>query len=259
MEFAEDPIPSGFIPLRAAYDLYVQAIWRGGSPIADLENENIYRDADPSIVEIAKASQTVVTDRMASEFFSNFRCSSLDAVKRSGESCETADLRAGLADGDCFVRHTQLEPWLDAHIERSNLCNSNSPLVIALNDYLFCLASHGLVSSGKIESWAEQWGLPPLASKPDPESHNPLNASRWTLCMTVSWIVWRNVDAVRDAMNDYRSECREWRHFHRRLPAARDHEGVDVWGENCWRWSLSAFGCLRHMKRLTRMPVKDQR
>ena len=46
--------------------------------------------------------------------------------------------------------------------------------------------------------------------RPPPEKYNPDKRSRWSITMTVAWIVRRDLDAVRNEWDDYRNGCADW-------------------------------------------------
>jgi hypothetical protein len=47
--------------------------------------------------------------------------------------------------------------------------------------------------------------------RPPPEKYDPDKRSRWSITMTAAWIIWRDLDAVRNECDDYREECTDWR------------------------------------------------
>ena len=46
--------------------------------------------------------------------------------------------------------------------------------------------------------------------RPPPEKYDPDKLSHWSITMTVAWIIWREIDAVRNECDDYRNECADW-------------------------------------------------
>ena len=45
--------------------------------------------------------------------------------------------------------------------------------------------------------------------RPPPEKYDPDKLSHWSITMTVAWIIWGEIDAVRNEWDDYRNElCR---------------------------------------------------
>ena len=47
--------------------------------------------------------------------------------------------------------------------------------------------------------------------RPPPGKYDPDSRSHWSITMTVAWIIWRDIDAVRNEWDDYRNECADWR------------------------------------------------
>jgi hypothetical protein len=43
--------------------------------------------------------------------------------------------------------------------------------------------------------------------RPPPEKYDPDKRSRWPITGTVAWIIWRGIDAVRNELDEYRSDC----------------------------------------------------
>jgi hypothetical protein len=58
--------------------------------------------------------------------------------------------------------------------------------------------------TSKDEAWARR-------VRPPPEKYDPDKRSRWSITMTVAWIIWHDRDAVRNQYDDYRNECADWR------------------------------------------------
>jgi hypothetical protein len=46
--------------------------------------------------------------------------------------------------------------------------------------------------------------------RPPPEKYDPDKRSRWSITMTVAWIIRRDLDAVRNEWDDYRNGCADW-------------------------------------------------
>ena len=47
--------------------------------------------------------------------------------------------------------------------------------------------------------------------RPPPERYDPDKLSHWSITMTLAWIIWGDIDAVRNEWDDYRNECADWR------------------------------------------------
>jgi hypothetical protein len=46
--------------------------------------------------------------------------------------------------------------------------------------------------------------------RPPPERYDPDNLSHWSITMTVAWIIWGEIDAVRNEWDIYRDGCADW-------------------------------------------------
>ena len=46
--------------------------------------------------------------------------------------------------------------------------------------------------------------------RPPPEKYDPDKLPDWSITMTVAWIIWREIDAVRNECDDYREKCSDW-------------------------------------------------
>ena len=77
-----DLIPEGCISLSGAFDLFSSRLWNGHSPMAELHNENIYRNAPAIVADACRASLARVTDQMLAEMVHAFASGSLDALVR---------------------------------------------------------------------------------------------------------------------------------------------------------------------------------
>jgi hypothetical protein len=52
-----------------------------------------------------------------------------------------------------------------------------------------------------------------LSVRPPEGAFDPDKLSHWSLTMTIAWIIWGDIDAVREEWDDYRGQCVEWRFF----------------------------------------------
>jgi hypothetical protein len=240
-----DLIPEGCISLCAAYDSFASGLWSGRDSVAELRDRITYAEGPPQLVGRSKASLAAVTDSMLAEFRYAFATGSLGALVRPSGAHENFAIpqdswawvhfpeRAflsekivpghggywdGLVGRIPFVRRSEFDPWLSAKIDRK--CSPEaipSPAIQALRTHLIGLAQSGFLPSGEVENLASRWGLEPFASTPAEERHDPMKLSHWTLAMAASWIVWRDINCVRRAMDSYRSESWEWNSFGRQF------------------------------------------
>jgi len=106
----------------------------------------------------------------------------------------------------------------------------------------------GRIEPDEAEDLAEQQGVGPLKPRPSPsvyEANDPNHLARWSICMAVSWIAWRDLDRVREACDAFRRECYSWQRHRwqesngvRARAARRKGEGVES-GEG---WKLEKLG-----------------
>ena len=59
--------------------------------------------------------------------------------------------------------------------------------------------------------------------RPPEGFHDPDQLSHWSVPMTVAWIIWGDLDAVREQWDDYRANCADWT-FVRDADAVRDEQ-----------------------------------
>ena len=83
---------------------------------------------------------------------------------------------------------------------------------------LIGLAQDGIVSGDELETLARTWGIRPFAQKPSEEEYQPQRYPYWTLPMVITWIAFRDMDAVREQINDYRKASWDWQRAERRIP-----------------------------------------
>ncbi len=69
----------------------------------------------------------------------------------------------------------------------------------------------GALTPAGAEAEAARLGIRPLLDRPDPAVFDPMREDRWTLTMTIAWIVWRTPDAVRENWHAYVIGCEQWR------------------------------------------------
>jgi len=73
----------------------------------------------------------------------------------------------------------------------------------------------GELTPNAAEAEAERLGIGPLLAHPDPADFDPMEQDRWTLPMTIAWIVWRTPEAVREHWDAYVIGCHRWREVYR--------------------------------------------
>ena len=82
--------------------------------------------------------------------------------------------------------------------------------VLSERDELLERARNGEITPREAEAEAGRLGLGPLASHPADYEFDPRATSRWSLSMSLAWILWRDFGEVRKWDNAYRAECRNW-------------------------------------------------
>jgi hypothetical protein len=79
-----------------------------------------------------------------------------------------------------------------------------------LRNDLISKARVGEITCDQAEAAAEEAGIPPLRSKPDPAEFDPMKKSRWPLVQAIAWIAWRDFNLVMQHSPEYRSQCTHW-------------------------------------------------
>ncbi|WP_395449381.1 hypothetical protein ACHMW7_05775 [Aminobacter sp. UC22_36] len=130
-----------------------------------------------------------------------------------------------------FIHEPEFQAWLEGFKGEARNRETTSGMCLRLaKDELIDAAFYGRVSPADALSLTEKWGLPPLDRRPNAASFDPMRQAKWTLAMTVAWIVWRTSEAVRDNWDSYRIECWEWRGHRSRLPVNGGSEWQEVEG-----------------------------
>lgn len=94
--------------------------------------------------------------------------------------------------------------------------------------------------------------------RPPPEKYDPDTISRWSITMMVAWIIWREIDAVRNEWDGYRDKCADWVW----VPATRAKLVIpdlqdDLKKESPWhlhQWKPSGWNGLRRRARSGNIP-----
>jgi hypothetical protein len=77
--------------------------------------------------------------------------------------------------------------------------------------------SKGEITPEQAEIEAEKHNFS-LLDNPDPQYYDPMQEAYWTYPMVLAWMVWQNIDDVRDYWNDYREKTNYWQPQTRGLP-----------------------------------------
>ncbi|SDB59482.1 hypothetical protein [Bauldia litoralis] len=72
-------------------------------------------------------------------------------------------------------------------------------------------ALDGDSTPAQAEAEASRLGVSPLLDRPDSDAFDPMREDRWTLPMTIAWIVWRAPEMVRENWHAYVIGCTRWR------------------------------------------------
>ena len=266
-----DLIPEGYISLVEAYELYFDQLWNGCSPTVELGDHERYRDLPVEIVrehnERLEQIRQIEWDGIIHPFIDG----SLEAFVKPPGSKEnytipktawadmffpervflSTPIVAGLGDywdsivgRTPFVRRGQYEDWLGL---RSSvivqLLRQTEPRYLEMRDFLTGLAMDGVAASGEVEEMAKRWGVAGLAFDPG-TSDKPMENASWSLPMGIAWIVWRTPEAVCGQWDEYRSQCRDWVSFHRRLPLDGGRRWYEVEGEELHYRDSASLGSL---------------
>ena len=103
--------------------------------------------------------------------------------------------------------------------------------------FLIDLVLHGRMTPDEAETDAARLGLPRLADAPHTSEFDPMEEARWSLFMTLAWVVWRTPEAVCNQWDEYRTECEEWI-----IPEGAEHH--ELWRRRPASWeSILAEAC----------------
>lgn len=94
-----------------------------------------------------------------------------------------------------------------------------------VRDDLFSRVYSGRLSPADAKAWARDMRLGPLAAKPDPADFDPRREPYWSLSMTLAWIMTGDLNAVREAWDDWRQRGEEFRQKHWRTPGHPPESG----------------------------------
>ena len=105
---------------------------------------------------------------------------------------------------------------------------------------LFDRAKVGEITGDQADAEAIRLGLGSLSTRPGPEAFRPEAITNWTIPMALAWIVYLDLDKVRDWHAPYRAEC--WRWIHRQWRVGLDGPVRSGWLlEQCRPPTLSLF------------------
>ena len=79
-------------------------------------------------------------------------------------------------------------------------------------EQLFDRAKVGEITGDEADAEAIRLGLGSLSSRPGPDAFRPEAMADWTLPMTLAWIVYLDLEEVREWHAPYRAECWHWIH-----------------------------------------------
>jgi hypothetical protein len=68
----------------------------------------------------------------------------------------------------------------------------------------------GEITQEEAEAEAQAAGIGTLECHPNPADFDPMAEPRWTLPMTLAWIIYRSVDSVRALMDSFQAATRIW-------------------------------------------------
>ena len=93
--------------------------------------------------------------------------------------------------------------------------------------------------------------------RPPPGKYDPDNLSHWSITMVVAWIIWREIDAVRNEWDSYRSDCADWLFFRSDSTARKKVAGDPDPQNGSWdfrQWKPSGWNGLRSRARSGNIP-----
>ncbi|MGY4413221.1 hypothetical protein ACVWW4_004957 [Bradyrhizobium sp. LB7.1] len=128
--------------------------------------------------------------------------------------------------GEMVVRHREGDAagWYDVRAPR--------------DEVLKCFPANSGVSSSKENAAAvdSNWDDQPPAGlgageeglpvRPPEGAFDPDKLSHWSIAMTMAWIIWGDIGAVREQWDDYRTQCAEWKFFPEVVIDRKTHEAA---------------------------------
>lgn len=119
---------------------------------------------------------------------------------------------------------------VNGHFSSSRTKKAESQSSLALRDVLIGLVMDGVARPSEAEEFQRRWGLRAMQERPSGDQYDPEKRAAWTLPMVLSWMVFRNLGNVCEAMDDFRANWWTWVGVHRRLPLQGGAEWYDVRG-----------------------------
>lgn len=248
-----DLVPQGSMALTEAYERYCSWLWGDHDPRAEIDLQGRLKSLPSERVQAHRAGADRVTNLQLDEIVGPFASGALEALVREPSNSDRLRISAiawreaffpermflsdaiGAGHGPLFdaalgrtpfVDSDRFEGWLrDEEGQRSRIRSA-----IMLRELLIGLVMDGVMTSAEAEKLGGQWRLRPFTSRPKERLFDVNKEPTWSLVMTLSWIVWRDPSKVREAWDDYRTECWEWFAVHRRLPIDGDKKWHEVYG-----------------------------
>jgi hypothetical protein len=240
--------------LPSVYSAYVKGLWPMPSPFIEPLLDLRCRRLHPWLVFLLEPRFTAIDTALHRELVGAFSTGRLEALVTRPNSSECYCIPAAswaeanfperlfmsgevvhgergywerLAGKTPFLRRVALDAWTQDQLKlrSQNALGSDS----ALRGFLIDLAKYGVISPSDVDGLCDRWSLQRVGRPP--ASLNDLVTSRWTLCMTVSWIVRRDLHAVLDVADDYRASWFVWKPCRASLQVNHTDEWVEVEGE----------------------------
>lgn len=248
-----DLVPAGSLSLRDFYEQFARWKWLDNEPFDDLDFEARIAPLPGERILHHRAARGHVIDAMLREAVGYFKLGRIGAyVLLPGEPERrrisnrawsdaffpermflATTIEAGHADEfDAAVGRTPFteQNWVGDLFREEAYRRADSSATSHLRDCVVGLAMDGVLTDGDAERFATKWGLGPFERRPHPEEYDPRTQPVWSLAMVVSWIVWREDETVREAMDDYRANWWDWFGYFARLPIDGGKEWYEVDG-----------------------------
>lgn len=250
-----DPIPEGCITLVELRELYLQQLWNGNEPTAELRDKVRSIDLPPQAAQEHLDRIKRLSDCEWGGLLEPFASGRIEALVRPPDAAENfsiprdawesmfyperpflalqivpglGDYWDAIAGRTPFVRRTEVKEWFASmEVTIVKLLGRRQRLHTLARDIMLGFAQDGQVTPDEAEGLAKRWGMPPFQESPNSDRFDPMAQASWSLPMAIAWLAWRTPEKVREEWDSYRQECWRWQPFHRRLPV----DGGKSWRE----------------------------
>lgn len=248
-----DLAPEGALSLRDFFDAFTSSKWGTGDVIGEMQLDERISSLPEERRRQHRAGLSTVTDCALAEAVGLFSSGQLQAfvILPTGSDRRYISQRAWaeaffperlFLDADVDAGHASefeaavgrtlfvSKASVNGHFSSSRAKRDETPSSLALRDLLIGLVMDGVARPSKAEDFRRRWGLRAMQEWPSGDQFDPEKRVAWTLPMVLSWMVFRNLGNVREAMDDFRANWWTWVGVHRRLPLQGGAEWFEVQG-----------------------------